>query len=524
MKSLQQTILETKTKPSSLKQYKDTSVEKTIDFKAGDMFDTVSGTYQDKYKYYSDEGTGYITDKEGHVYSLKASNWTDDQGSIAGGERNWGCTIYKANGTDNLGFSGYHGVFSKPSSETCHSIVTDIENGMYLEDYIAKHWFDIGYDARHSGKWDELKSKGNPDAKTYKDDRNAKRLEREEILLTRYVVLPGKIGFTVTKNKINVNDSILINDKTLNANKKDNNERYIKDEINWDEKKAQDDEFANKRMEELCDGIFIPFITKYLNSLFKTSDISSYSGLCGVLENETKNYIAIDTKAKKLVCIYIGNGYSSTTIKKGIKVLNDEPKIFLQNKVTINVKDCSDKSLKLFSTASNAWKKLKKGTRKEYIEKNYLDIWMDSQDFYGNGNLTKTQARGKASENWEREMTSHDITKSDKLTFSLYFLKDFIQDDITEETPTNETPNTTSSTQIIISDKAKKEAEEKMEAWHNGTRKQNVKACSDAKLKMNYRICKEKGYDKEAETLKAESDSRGLKLESLSLKEFIEII
>ena len=189
-----------------------------------------------------------------------------------------------------------------------------------------------------------------------------------------------------------------------------------------------------------------------------------------------------------------------------------------------NVKDCSDKSLKLFSTASNAWKKLKKGTRKEYIEKNYLDIWMDSQDFYGNGNLTKTQARGKASENWEREMTSHDITKSDKLTFSLYFLKDFIQDDITEETPTNETPNTTSSTQIIISDKAKKEAEEKMEAWHNGTRKQNVKACSDAKLKMNYRICKEKGYDKEAEILKAESDSRGLKLESFSLKEFIEII
>ena len=61
------------------------------------------------------------------------------------------------------------------------------------------------------------------------------------------------------------------------------------------------------------------------------------------------------------------------------------------------------------------------------------------------------------------------------------------------------------------------EQEKKMDAWHNGTRKQNVSSCSDAKLKINYNICKSKGYDKEAAELKKEADSRGLALESLSL-------
>lgn len=58
------------------------------------------------------------------------------------------------------------------------------------------------------------------------------------------------------------------------------------------------------------------------------------------------------------------------------------------------------------------------------------------------------------------------------------------------------------------------EAETKMTAWHNGERKQNVKACSDAKLKAYYKICKRLGYEDEANKLKAEADSRGLLLES----------
>ena len=58
------------------------------------------------------------------------------------------------------------------------------------------------------------------------------------------------------------------------------------------------------------------------------------------------------------------------------------------------------------------------------------------------------------------------------------------------------------------SSKSYEEAEVKMDAWHNGTRKQNVKACSDDKLRMNLQICLDKGYTKEAEILQNEIDER----------------
>lgn len=51
-------------------------------------------------------------------------------------------------------------------------------------------------------------------------------------------------------------------------------------------------------------------------------------------------------------------------------------------------------------------------------------------------------------------------------------------------------------------------AETKMDAWHNGTRKQNVRACSDEKLKNYLQICINKGYDYEASILQSEIKSR----------------
>lgn len=41
----------------------------------------------------------------------------------------------------------------------------------------------------------------------------------------------------------------------------------------------------------------------------------------------------------------------------------------------------------------------------------------------------------------------------------------------------------------------------KMEQWHKGQRRQNVKACSDEKLKAYYMICLDKGYPMEASAL-----------------------
>jgi len=59
----------------------------------------------------------------------------------------------------------------------------------------------------------------------------------------------------------------------------------------------------------------------------------------------------------------------------------------------------------------------------------------------------------------------------------------------------------------------------KMQSWHNGTRKQNIKACSDEKLEMYYKICCEKGYVLEANKLYRESVMRDLDFDPI---EFIE--
>ena len=54
------------------------------------------------------------------------------------------------------------------------------------------------------------------------------------------------------------------------------------------------------------------------------------------------------------------------------------------------------------------------------------------------------------------------------------------------------------------------EQEQKMDAWHNGSRGLNIKACSDSKLELNWKICKAKGYNSEARQLEAEGRARGL--------------
>lgn len=54
--------------------------------------------------------------------------------------------------------------------------------------------------------------------------------------------------------------------------------------------------------------------------------------------------------------------------------------------------------------------------------------------------------------------------------------------------------------------------EEKMDAWHNGSRGFNIKAASTSKLRANLAICKRKKYKSEVAAIEAEIKSRGLKI------------
>ena len=55
----------------------------------------------------------------------------------------------------------------------------------------------------------------------------------------------------------------------------------------------------------------------------------------------------------------------------------------------------------------------------------------------------------------------------------------------------------------------------KMDQWHKGTRKENVKNCSDAKLIVYYVICLEFKYNEEIEKLEDEANRRGWSLKKL---------
>lgn len=50
--------------------------------------------------------------------------------------------------------------------------------------------------------------------------------------------------------------------------------------------------------------------------------------------------------------------------------------------------------------------------------------------------------------------------------------------------------------------------EEKMDRWHNGTRKENIKACNIDKLKEYRKICRAKGYTEEVKQINAEINRR----------------
>ena len=74
---------------------------------------------------------------------------------------------------------------------------------------------------------------------------------------------------------------------------------------------------------------------------------------------------------------------------------------------------------------------------------------------------------------------------------------------------TTDSPGTVSSSGVkpLI---AKSTDYAKMKAWHEGTRRENIKACSDAKLLMYKNICTEMGYDEELQKINDELTNRNI--------------
>lgn len=66
--------------------------------------------------------------------------------------------------------------------------------------------------------------------------------------------------------------------------------------------------------------------------------------------------------------------------------------------------------------------------------------------------------------------------------------------------------------------------QEKMDAWHNGTRGLNISACKNEKILRYYKICCDSNYITEQSILLKEINLRGLKVISKNLNNLIDYI
>lgn len=489
MKKYNEFLNEAVKRPSGLKQLKDNSSTEKINVIDGDIYDIqYGGTHEEEFTYYKRDGNGYIYDKEGHAYDVITYSGSSDSGRIAGGTMNWSCTIKRVlNGKDAY-FSGYHGLFSRPSSETASQIVSDIADGMYLEDYMAKHKNDLSSRETFS----EIIAKGDANAKTFAQDKEARFLAKQEEFKVRYAQIPNTVYFKIT------------NDVEL---------------THW--------KYFHKQMPDIVEGIIRPIIRGKLENIFKTKNISSLSGLAGTfkfnVEKSWDNNPAVDTK----------NGTVVVVNYKDAKVLKTTVDIVLDDNIVIVKDNMSPDMEELFKKVAFAWMKENGRKQGQYVDSNYKKFVGYQKDSIGRTDFSHWvkdgEAKRMAAKEYKKWVESHTWDKQINLTFSLDFIKQFIEEDIEnvlDSSNITEEPEQTGEKVAPASElsRAYKESAEKMQKWHDGTRKQNVGAMGDGKLKLSYQVCNDKGFEKEAAILKAEANRRGLVLENFfTAEEFYEV-
>lgn len=502
-----------KTKPSDIKKLKNTSKTQKVHFKASDIYDMHDEGYDEDVTYYSDECDGYIYDKNGIVHGVVAGSHASDTGRIAGGTMNYYCKILKANGKDNAIFSGYVGVFSNPSSETCTSIIGDISAGMYLEDYIAKHWKDLEYSSRD--KFIEQREKGDPNAPTYSGNKNAIENAKIKNFWARYLFMPSAFRFKITSSGIELGNNILSADREKRQFKTEYGTNYIKD----DNDRKTWNAIAEKKTEVLVKGILVPIVTAFLKNIFKTGTISNYAGIDGYIGFTGASYSkkpAFDSVGQKFVFVDVDNA----------KVVDGAPELIIDGQLTVNKKNASQATEKLFRAASDAFLKANKNTQTAYINANWEKIY-NASFAYWKFAKTKKQARAEAKQQFQNMLYDNKYDNSNvELSFAWEMIKDFIEQDASYVDPdVQATSNKPTAAPVTVekfdvdtimnsvSAKVLEEQTSKMLAWDRGARKQNVKAMGDDKLKLNYAICIKWHLDNCKQILRQEAMSRNIVLD-----------
>ena len=528
-------ISEAAGKPSDLKKYNTKSRKETVHFKSGDIYDFSDPGYEDEFIYYDGSGNGYIKDKQGHVYDVVTFERNSDAGAIAGGSYDYFVTIKKANGKDDFHVHGWLAIMSKGRNTNC---IGDIKAGYYLEDYIAKYWNK--YDDK-DGKFKELAEKGDKNAKAYEDQKAEKAQQKKYEFDSRYVVVPDNLSWDILDGKFTIRGLNLTNASIKELENKRTEWLRQNNLKSFEEEAKSNPEYQKlnaavyngyNELKSLIMSVLEPVLLNKLQEVFKTKDLNSLSGLTGSLEYDKqymlgkKEYgyraLAIDTKKKQFAVIHTGDR----------KILDGNIDIQLNDIISIYKSEASEKMIDLFKKVSDAWHKANARKQGEYVKSHWEKIYYASAGGYiGKYSKTKGQAKAEAKEEFEQLVKDMDFNYSgkNKFTYSLSLVKTYVEGDMEPDAQPIKNPlenpeqkeKKERGKNTKMSKGANNAAYEKMKAWHEGTRKQNLSNCSDAKLKMNYKVCKELGYEKEMEQIEDEANKRNLQLESLSLKDYI---
>lgn len=484
-------------KPSNV-DLKSNSRKVVNQYITGDIYDFHSPMESKEDTYVDHNGNGYIMDKTGREYPVSVSISQGDAGRIAGGSTNYYVTIYFPGIVGKDGkeayyrVEGYTAIFSEGSNTRC---VADIQAGYYLEDYLAKYGYGSWRGNLPQELYDELVSRADANAVSYDAQKKAKADERQAAFDKQYR------GLNENGISCEIKDGNVIA-KAL---------RYYNDET-----KDYDEYEAPKNILDKATALFE--INGYTFKDFEGATFTARPKADYGID------VRYDTKTREIAA-FEKHGSRTSKVdfdRVGVKIENikiDKTSPFGK----LIMKTVSDKAgtQSAFITTSNIAKQINKiwgrGTSSWGTGTGYDDTVFSLSTPEREMRHIRANVRRHAIEELEAEFAK--MKNPDSFTYAA--LKEVIEllpkkelaneyTGAAVEKPVEETP--------AAEVKSNPVAIQKMTAWHNGERKQNVGACSDAKLKMYYKTCKDLGFEPEMEVLKAEAEKRGLLLENAKRK------
>ena len=503
-------------KPSSIKRV-DRGVQKAIRhnyntvFSRFDNFFKVEGPRSSSK--YNELWRGTIKNKSGEEFDIVVRNngiETENNYGRSATDYYVKITIYDVLDGEDAQFEATYKYNDPDNKYGTEGLVDDLKKGTYLEDYFAKHMDSLAEEC--AGKFDSIIKTGNAAADSYYSKARAREARARDNFWDGKIKIHNTFGWEVREGKVSV---------TLQSTS------------------TSDEDVRHK-----AEAIVATETATAISNAFPGVSVSNLSGIVGTGEIIGLNGGALYADIKK-------NELVSVNQDKSAKVAGANISIQLGKEVTADPAVASPFVASLFAATSAAVVKSMKKT--EYVEQHYREFQQKLREqWFGryhwrrgmSGSPTVQDGKQAAREEFERLKIAATWDGKAVLKFSLSELKNHIADAlelnardntntapepvvepaVNPQEPTQSAPKPAKPAKPVkAGSKAERDAIEKMTAWHNGTRGFNAKSASEAKLKLNYKVCKELGFDQEASLIKAEADSRGIVLEC-DFIEWIQVI